>query len=30
MRAQLILFATLLTFVGVGLTYIVVLGVLHR
>jgi hypothetical protein len=29
-RAQLALFVALLTFVGAGLTYIVVLGLLHR
>jgi hypothetical protein len=30
MRTQLALFVALLTFVGVTLTYIVVLGLLHR
>ena len=30
MRAQLALFVALLVFVGAGLTYVVVIGLLHR
>jgi hypothetical protein len=30
MRTQLALFIALLTFVGAGLAYIVILGLLHR
>jgi hypothetical protein len=30
MRTQLALFVVLLTFVGAALTYVVVLGLLHR